>query len=56
MFDTLHLKINFILNVSVSVKKGSDPGSQKVSVFPKIGVFFRQKSAKRGAPFTPGEH
>ena len=29
--------------------------SQKVSVFLKIGVFFGQKSAKRGYLFRPGD-
>ena len=49
-------KINFILNVSIFVKKGSVPISQNVSDFPEIGVFFGQKSAKRGGLFTTGEH
>ena len=41
----------FILNVSVFIKKGSDPSSQKVSVFPEIGVVFSQTSAKRGGGY-----
>ena len=38
------------------VKKGFNPSSQKVSVFPEKGVIFSKKSAKRGGNFTPGEH
>ena len=38
------------------MKKGAFFSSQKVSVFPEIGVFFWQKSAKRGALFKHGEH
>ena len=36
-----------------SLKNGSDPSAQKVSVFPEIGVFFSQKSAKRGVFLHP---
>ena len=48
--DKVHFKCQRFL------KKGSLFKTQKVSVFPKIGVFFWQNSAKRGGIFIPGEH
>ena len=37
-------------------KKGYVLDHQKVSVFAEKGVFFKQKSVKRGVVFGPGEH
>ena len=46
----IHSIIKFIQN------KGSLFSTQKVSVFPEIGVFLGQKSAKRGVLFICREH
>ena len=52
----IHSLKKIILDVSFSFKKGSLFSTPKVSVFPEIGVFLGQKSAKRGVLFKPGEH